>query len=304
MSGGKKLGFGSRKPAAAPKPPENSRRYNAEDLDGFEEKAIAEARQAGTIRLVSKTLIDADPDQPRKHFNQDSILELAASLRDHGQIQPIIVKDKGDGRFQIIAGERRWRAFMADESLDLVEIVVRNDVQPLDVLLMQIHENEQRESMNPLDTARAYARVKAMTGSQKDVARLLNKSEATVSVYLSLLEAPPEVQALTETISDATTINLVGRLVHQSAEEGRAMIEAIRTGQVAEGSVRSVVKEKLKDTQKSKDKPKVEKAPRRVLQADKASWIIEGETKHLLIEAGGATFEIRLPGGVDWESLS
>ena len=53
-----------------------------------------------------------------------------------------------------------------------------------------------------------------------------------------------------------------------------------------------------------KEKPKVEKAPRRVLQADKASWIIEGETKHLLIEAGGATFEIRLPGGVDWESLS
>lgn len=304
MSGNKKLGFGSRKPAAAPKPPEGRSRFSAADLDGFEEKAIAEARQAGTIRLVSKTLIDPDPDQPRKHFNQESILELAASLRDHGQIQPVIVKESDEGRYQIIAGERRWRAFMADDTLEDVEIVVRNDVQPLDVLLMQIHENEQRESMNPLDTARAYARVKAMVGTQKDAALMLNKSEATVSVYLSLLDAPEEVQALTETITDATTLNLVSRLVQQSAEEGRAMIEAIRTGKVAEGSVRSVVKEKLKDTNKPKDKPKAEKAPRRVLQADKASWIIEGESKHLLIEAGGATFEIRLPGGVDWESLS
>lgn len=295
--------FGSRKPIA-PKAPAEQRRYTDDDLRDFEESAIKEARKAGTIRVVSKGLITPDPDQPRKHFNPDSIRELASSLRAHGQIQPIIVKDAGEGRYQIIAGERRWRAFMADDTLDSVEVVIRNDVAPLDVLLMQIHENEQRESMNPLDTARAYARVKEMAGTQKAAADMLKKSEATVSVYLSLLEAPEEVQALTETITDATTLNLVGRLIKQSAEEGRAMIEAIKSGAVSEGTVRSAVKEKLKDTQKPKDKPKTEKPVRKVLQADRASWIIDGDTKHLVIEVNGATLEIRLPSGQEWEALS
>lgn len=295
-------GFGGRKTTSPP--PAGTARTSAADLDDFEKETVAQARRAGTIKLVSKKQIDRDPENPRTHFNDDSIRELAASLRDQGQIQPIIVKEAKGGRYQIIAGERRWRAFMSEESLDLVEVVIRNDVPELDVLLMQIHENEQREGMNPLDTARAYARVKAKVGTQKEAAAALKRSEATVSVYLSLLEAPEEVQGLSEQITDATTLNLVARLVKQSPEEGKAIIGFIQDGTFTEGALRQALKEKV--TKKPKPQTagtkKGEQQPRQIVVASKAGWVVDGDSRHLVIESNGIEMEIRLPADFKWES--
>lgn len=298
MSGKGKLGFGSRKPVAPPAAAGAApRRYSDEDLAEFEQKAIEEARVAGKILEVSKTLIDPDPENPRQRFNPDSIAELAASIRSQGQLQPVIVRAVEGGRYQIIAGERRWRAFMADDALDRVQIVVRNDIEPVNVLLMQIHENEQREGMAPMDTARAYARVVNYAGSQKDAAALLKKSEATVSLYLKLAKAPESVQQLADKISDHTTLAIVGRVVSEDAAKGEELIKAIESGTVPEGAVRETAKKALKDV---KAKTEKEAPARKLLVADKAAWEGEGAQRVLVIEVGGKPLEIRLAEGLEW----
>lgn len=130
--------------------------------------------------------------QPRKHFAPEKLEELAASIREKGIIQPLVVTDKGD-YYEIIAGERRWRASQK-AGLHEVPIVIR-EASPDGVLELALIENIQRQDLNAIEEAQAYrALIDQFAISQDDVAKRVGKNRTTVTNALRLLRLPDEVQ--------------------------------------------------------------------------------------------------------------
>ena len=154
----------------------------------------------GTSELDVEPLREIDIDrilpnsqQPRKSFDEESLEELANSIRQHGVVQPIVVRALDDGFFQLIAGERRWRASQR-AGLTRLPAVVRQAGEH-DTLEIALIENLQRQDLNPLEEAQAYERLIVDFGlTQDEVARRVGKSRATVANMLRLLKLPNEVQ--------------------------------------------------------------------------------------------------------------
>lgn len=150
------------------------------------------------VAEIPLTSVVPNPHQPRRHFNEASLNELAASLKSTGMIQPIIVRPTPDGQgspgtFQLIAGERRWRAARLAELPTLPAIV--RDVDAITQAQMALIENIQREDLNPLDRALAYnALIKQLGLSQAELAGRLGEDRTTVTHFLRLLELPEPVQ--------------------------------------------------------------------------------------------------------------
>ena len=131
--------------------------------------------------------------QPRRNFAPGSLEELADSIKEQGIVQPIVVVPRGD-KFEIVAGERRWRA-AAQAGLARVPIVVRERQSDKEMLEIALVENLQREDLNPLEAAAAYARLKEEFHlTQEDVARRVGKDRATVANSLRLLKLPGTVR--------------------------------------------------------------------------------------------------------------
>ena len=145
----------------------------------------------------SKTDVDIDrispsPFQPRRAFDEAKLQELAMSIRNQGIIQPLVVRPKGE-RFELIAGERRWRAAMK-AGLTRVPVVVR-EASDHDALQLALIENLQREDLNPIEEATGYRRLQEeFTWSQEEVAEKVGKSRPAVANALRLLSLPSEVQ--------------------------------------------------------------------------------------------------------------
>jgi ParB family transcriptional regulator, chromosome partitioning protein len=131
--------------------------------------------------------------QPRKHFNEESLNELADSIRAHGVIQPIVVQALPDNLYQLIAGERRWRAAQRAGLMKLPAVVRESSADSsLEIALI---ENLQREDLNPIEEAQAYEKLIVEFGlTQEEVARRVAKSRVTITNMLRLLRLPPEVQ--------------------------------------------------------------------------------------------------------------
>ncbi len=141
---------------------------------------------------VGLDLIRANPSQPRKQFDEDELESLAASIRESGMMQPIVVRPQGDG-YEIIAGERRWRAAQRAELKD-VPIIVR-EASEREVLVMALVENLQRVDLNPIEEAEGYSRLaEEFKMTQDDVARSVGKDRTTVTNLLRLLKLAPPVQ--------------------------------------------------------------------------------------------------------------
>jgi ParB family transcriptional regulator, chromosome partitioning protein len=131
--------------------------------------------------------------QPRRYFGEESLAELAASIREQGVVQPIVVVPRGE-KFEIVAGERRWRA-AAKAGLARVPVVVREKRSDKELLEIALVENLQREDLNPLEAAGAYARLKEEFHlTQEEVARRVGKDRATVANSLRLLKLPASVR--------------------------------------------------------------------------------------------------------------
>jgi len=131
--------------------------------------------------------------QPRKSFDEESLNELANSIRAHGVVQPIVVRPLDDGFFQLIAGERRWRAAQR-AGLTKVPAVIRDSGEHA-ALEIALIENLQREDLNPIEEAQAYERLIVDFGlTQEEVARRVGKNRTTVANMLRLLRLPSEVQ--------------------------------------------------------------------------------------------------------------
>jgi len=153
---------------------------------------LTQASQDSSPRDVAVDRITPSPFQPRRTFDEAKLEELATSIRYQGIIQPLVVRPQGDG-FELIAGERRWRAAMR-AGLSRVPVVIRH-ASDHEALQLALVENLQREDLNPMEEAQAYERLIADFGmTQDEVARRVGKNRTTIANMLRLLRLPAEVQ--------------------------------------------------------------------------------------------------------------
>jgi ParB family chromosome partitioning protein len=144
------------------------------------------------VQSIEVALIQPHPEQPRRHFDQAALQELADSIEKRGVIQPIIVRAHGGG-FQIVAGERRWRAAQRAQ-LHRIPAIVR-DFDEQETLEIALVENIQREDLNPIEEAEAYRKLIAeFHHSQEALGRIVGKSRSHVANLMRLLELPQPVQ--------------------------------------------------------------------------------------------------------------
>src|SRR5436190_23792812 len=144
------------------------------------------------LRDLPLDLIRPNPDQPRTSFDPASITSLAASIADAGMVQPLIVRPLGDGRYELTAGERRWRA-AREAGIQTVPAIIRDEAEA-ERLQTALIENMAREDLNPVDEARACtALVEDLGLSKKELARRLGRSRSAISNLVRLLDLPDEV---------------------------------------------------------------------------------------------------------------
>ena len=135
--------------------------------------------------------------QPRHTFPPDELAELAASIKESGVLQPIMVRRKGDGIYELIAGERRWRA-SKEAGLETIPVVIRN-CSDQESLLLALVENLQREDLNPMETARAYSRMMNEFGLTQDaIAVKVGRDRSSVANFVRLIHLHPELQELVQ----------------------------------------------------------------------------------------------------------
>jgi ParB family transcriptional regulator, chromosome partitioning protein len=169
----------------------------------------------GGVQDAPLEAITPNPHQPRGTISTQDVQELAASIREHGIIQPLIVTHKAGGGYQLIAGERRWRAAHV-AGLQRVPIIVK-DVAPQQMLELALVENVQRADLNPLEEALAYKQLVEEFGlSQGDVAQRVGKSRPAIANTMRLLLASPAVQGavMEGTITEGHARALLGLSRH------------------------------------------------------------------------------------------
>ena len=149
----------------------------------------AEARKEGALRDLPIAAVEPNPFQPRQRWSDEALAELAASIEASGLLQPVVVRPHGDGRWQLIAGERRWRAARKLGWTRIPAVVKEADDRTL--LTLALIENLQRDQLTPMDEARGYQRLQEEFAlPQAEVARLVGKSRPLVANTLRLLKLP------------------------------------------------------------------------------------------------------------------
>jgi ParB family chromosome partitioning protein len=159
--------------------------------------SVAPKDEAEELRELPVELIKANPNQPRRSFDEDSLVALAGSIRERGVLQPVLVRPLAGGRYELVAGERRWRAAKLAE-LEAVPAIVRqhDDAESLEVALI---ENMAREDLNPVDEARACAAlVEELSLTREEVGLRVGRSRVAVSNLIRLLDLPDEALELLE----------------------------------------------------------------------------------------------------------
>jgi len=148
---------------------------------------------ANTVADIPIKKIEANPFNPRTDFNEEALNELATSLKVHGLVQPITVRSKPNGTYQLISGERRWRAAQM-ANLEEIPAYVRAVDNDQEMLEMALVENIQRENLNPVEVAITYKRLmRECNLTHEDLANRLGKGRTTITNKMGLLELPPDV---------------------------------------------------------------------------------------------------------------
>lgn len=174
-----------------------TRRALGRGLSALLSDSVSVVAPGEELQEVDIDLIDPNPDQPRLRFNEDKLNELAQSIRANGLVQPLLLRRSSNGRYQIVAGERRWRAAQLAE-LRSVHAVVRN-IPDSKLLELALIENIQREELNPIEEASAYQRLIHNLGlTQDEVAQQVGKDRSSIANYLRLLKLPEDVQRMLE----------------------------------------------------------------------------------------------------------
>ena len=162
-------------------------------LDALIETGEVRTQGSSNLNEVEVSRIVPNPNQPRREFDQDALQELASSIKELGIIQPITLRQMDDGRYQIIAGERRWRASQLAGLTTIPAYIVT--VEDESAMEMALVENIQREDLNAIEIALAYQHLAETTGmTQAKISERVGKSRAAVTNYMRLLKLPAQVQ--------------------------------------------------------------------------------------------------------------
>jgi ParB family transcriptional regulator, chromosome partitioning protein len=206
-----------------------------------------QAEAVGAFRELPLASVRPNPYQPRTRMDEGPLDELVASMQASGLLQPVVVRPR-DGGYQLIAGERRWRAATRLGWARIPAVV--KDVDDQTLLTLALIENLQRDELSPMDEASAYQRLAAeFSMPQGEIARLVGRNRATIANLLRLLQLPPEVQAMVHerTLAEGHARALLGlaepeamiALARQAVEEGwsvREMESRVRGNAPAAGT--------------------------------------------------------------------
>ncbi|MFO7894472.1 MAG: ParB/RepB/Spo0J family partition protein [Longimicrobiales bacterium] len=231
---------------------------------------------AGTeARSVPVSAVHPNPFQPRRDFKEDELVELAASIKENGLLQPIVVRPadnrRGTDRWELVAGERRWRAVTRLGWSDVPALV--RDVDDRTLLVLALVENLQRSGLGAMEEAQGYQQLVDEFGlSQKDVAEAVGRDRSTVANTLRLLQLPASVRKLVEN----------GSL---TAGHARALLGAPSNRQMAELAKQAAEKEwSVRETEDRvrKAKPKKERSRKKKKEDDPAVKALETELERVL----------------------
>ena len=197
--------------------------------------------EGGRLRMVPLSAIEPNKDQPRREFDEEKLQQLADSISRYGVLQPLLVRDMGNGRYQLLAGERRWRAARLAGLTDLpVQLKELEDQGVLEVALI---ENLQREDLNPMEQAGGYRRLmEEFSLTQEEVAARVGRSRPAVANTLRLLSLPKTIQDMVQegALSEGHGRALVGLdesvslpLALQACEQGLSVRQLERLASAA-----------------------------------------------------------------------
>ena len=220
-------------------------------------EAVAKAKSEATTEekepqtLVKITKVEPNREQPRKNFDEDALQELADSIKQFGLLQPILVQDRKD-YYEIIAGERRWRAAKL-AGLKEVPVVIK-DYSPQEIMEVALIENIQREDLNPVEEAKAYQNlIKEYNLKQEEVAERVSKSRSAITNSLRLLKLSDDVLTLLmeEEISSGHARALLGL---EDSEKQLEIAEKIAKDHLSVREVEKLVKNINQPAKKTKKK--------------------------------------------------
>lgn len=228
-------------------------RTNGDSQDGSREGGASP--QSGLASIVISA-IEPLPGQPRRRFDEAALEELAGSIAQRGVIQPVIVRPLGAGRYQLVAGERRWRAAQKARLHEIPAIV--RELDEAEVMALALIENIQREDLNPVEEARAYQALADKQGmTQGEIAQLVDKSRSHVANLQRLLNLPEEVLDLVEegALSMGHARALIG---HEAAVDlaKRAVTQKLSVRQVEKLAASSGAAEPRRTARNSRDPAK------------------------------------------------
>ncbi len=258
-------------------------------LEALLDVSAIEVSGEGGVRIVPIMAVEPNPEQPRKKFDDQSLALLSESIKKHGILQPLLVKEKGD-RFLIIAGERRWRAARL-AGLEEIPVLLRsmNEEETFEVALI---ENLQREDLSPMEMSRGYRTLMDKFGlTQEEVATRVGRSRPAIANSLRLMNLPPEVIECLETgrISEGHARALVG------LEDDRALelAELAADGKMTVRQLEAAVK-----------MPKKKEAPKKET-VDYAVHLEKSLAKQLgrKVKVKNKRIEIEFDGNEDLDSL-
>lgn len=201
-------------------------------------------------RSLRLSEIEPNAEQPRKHFDEAALAELAGSIRDHGVLQPILVRPLPSGRYQLIAGERRWRAARM-AGLTEVPVVVR-EMTDLEAMEFALIENLQREDLNPIEEALGYRQLMEEHGfTQEQVSARVGKSRPVVANALRLLHLPPEITDMVAK-GEVSSGHARALLAIEDRAEALSLAQQVKRGDL---SVRDLEKISKKQRNEKKAQP-------------------------------------------------
>ncbi len=162
-------------------------------LDALIDTGDIQTQGTSNLNEIAINLIESNPNQPRREFDEGALKELAASIHEIGIITPITLRQMPDGKYQIIAGERRWRASQM-AGLKTIPAYIRTAADD-NIMEMALVENIQREDLNAIEIALAYQHLSETTGmTQERISERVGKSRTSITNYLRLLKLPAQIQ--------------------------------------------------------------------------------------------------------------
>ncbi|MDR3755160.1 MAG: ParB/RepB/Spo0J family partition protein [Terracidiphilus sp.] len=239
--------------------PDPKRRALGKGLDSLIPRAhpapTGEA-EGGKPREIPIDQIDPNPFQTRSQVNQEQLAELAASIAANGVVQPVLVRPLANGRFQLIAGERRWRASqLAGKTTVPAMLRQVSDEQAMEITIV---ENLQRADLNPMEQARAFERLgREFHMTQEQIAQRTGKDRATVANFLRLLKLPSGVQKRVET-GELTFGHARALLALEHAEEMEKAVQRIAALSMSVRQTENYVQGLIDPSHRRKKEPKAE----------------------------------------------